>query len=51
MAALLFGSCSIGRDLLLGHPGGHLRRDLDKTFALGLTVKEMDRLAHRNVAC
>src|SRR5271163_3064037 len=51
MAALLFGSCPIGRDLLLGLPGGHLRRDLDKTFAPCLNVQEMDRLGHRNVAC
>src|ERR1700730_16582323 len=40
-----------GRDLLLGHPGGHQRRDLDKTFALGLNIQEMERLAHRNVTC
>src|SRR5580704_9299244 len=36
-----------GRDILLAKPARNLRPDLDKSFAAGLNVQAMERLAHR----
>jgi hypothetical protein len=36
-----------GRDILLAKPARCLRADLDETFAAGLNVQPMERLAHR----
>jgi hypothetical protein len=37
-----------GRDILLAKPARYLRADLDETFAVGLNVQGIKRLAHRN---
>ena len=38
-----------GRDILRAKPARYLRTDLDKTFAAGLNVQGMERLAHRKL--